>query len=111
MKYLPACSRASRARWSRSIMCAIVGAHMEGVERRAFGMQIPHNLRMPPLTGTVLVVVSFYDARPRRELDLLLDQIATLPAGWPFAVRVVVNQDGTTPLDLGARHRDVEVLH
>lgn len=59
----------------------------------------------------VLVVVSYYDARPVQPLDDLLHGLRTRAAGWPFAVRVVVNQDAADPTDLAGRHPDVEVLH
>ncbi len=58
----------------------------------------------------VLVVVSFYDARPVDDLDRLLVALRTTEAGWPFDVRVVVNRDGDGPLGLAERHPGVEFL-
>lgn len=62
------------------------------------------------LEPRVLVVVSYYDARPMAELDRLLHSLRTTPAGWPFDVRVVVNRDGDGPLGIAERHPGVEVL-
>lgn len=58
----------------------------------------------------VLVVVSYYDARPVHDLDRLLAALRTTPAGHPFEVRVVVNRDGSAPLPIAERHPGVEVL-
>ena len=58
-----------------------------------------------------LVVVSHYNAWPTDMLIALLDQMAAIPAGGPFQVRVVVNQAEERPLDLPARHAGVEVLY
>ena len=66
---------------------------------------------MTPIRGPVLVVVSYYDARPVQELDELLRSLAAIPSGWPFAVRVVVNQDGGARTDLADRHPGVQVMH
>lgn len=63
---------------------------------------------MPP---PALVVVSHYNAWPADQLVALLDQIAAIPAGAPFDVRVVVNQATPARLVLPERHRHVAVLH
>jgi len=60
---------------------------------------------------SVLVVVSHYNAWKTDNLIALLDQIASIPAGHPFRSRVVVNQAEPKPLELPARHADVEVLY
>jgi glycosyltransferase involved in cell wall biosynthesis len=59
----------------------------------------------------VLVVVSHYPGRSLESLVRLLDSMATLPAGIRYALRVVVNRDGTETLNLPERHRGVEVLY
>jgi hypothetical protein len=61
-----------------------------------------------PLTGPVLVVVSHYDARPSAPLVRLLDELHRQPAGWPYALRVVVNE--TSGARLPALPSAVEVL-
>ncbi len=58
----------------------------------------------------VLVVVSYYDARPIDDLERLLVALRTTPAGWPFDLRVVVNRDRDRPLALAERHPAVEFL-
>ena len=58
-----------------------------------------------------MVIVSFYNARPTGPLVALLDQLATIPAGWPFRTRVVVNRAEDRHLELPDRHRGTEVLH
>lgn len=60
---------------------------------------------------SALVVVSFYDGRPRSELDALLHDLATIPAGWPFSVLVVVNQERAEPTVISAPLPDLRVLH
>ena len=42
-------------------------------------------------TPETLVVVSHYDRRPAEDLVALLDQLGMVPAGLPFATRVVVS--------------------
>jgi hypothetical protein len=64
-----------------------------------------------PHTPEALVVIAHYDARPATALIQLLDSLRTEPAGWPFALRVVVNQSGAAPLVLPERHRDLQVLY
>jgi hypothetical protein len=66
---------------------------------------------MSAVQGPVLVVVSYYDARPRQDLDNLLHDLATVPAGWPFEVLVVVNQERTEPTDATAPLPGLRVLH
>ncbi len=41
---------------------------------------------------TAVVVISHYNAWPTDQLVKLLDQIQAIPAGYPFALRIVVNQ-------------------
>jgi GT2 family glycosyltransferase/2-polyprenyl-3-methyl-5-hydroxy-6-metoxy-1,4-benzoquinol methylase len=60
---------------------------------------------------TVLVVVAHYDARPMGPLVALLDAMNATPAGCPFRVRVVVNQDSAQPLALPERHRGIDVCY
>jgi GT2 family glycosyltransferase/tetratricopeptide (TPR) repeat protein/2-polyprenyl-3-methyl-5-hydroxy-6-metoxy-1,4-benzoquinol methylase len=60
---------------------------------------------------TVLVVVAHYDARPMGPLVALLDAMNATPAGWPFRVRVVANQDSAKPLELPERHRAIDVCY
>ncbi|MEM7202030.1 MAG: hypothetical protein AAF628_17310 [Planctomycetota bacterium] len=67
-------------------------------------------MELPELQGQVLVIVSHYDARPAQPLVDLLDGLRRVPAGWPFAVRVVVNQAGERPTDAAALS-GCEVLH
>jgi hypothetical protein len=55
----------------------------------------------------VLIVISHYDARPAEPLCALVEQLESVPAGWPFRLRIVVNQAGPAPRDLPsslARH-------
>lgn len=66
---------------------------------------------MSAVTNSVLVVICHYNARVTADLITLLDQTQSLPAGWPFRVRVVVNLGRPELLDLPARHQDVEVLY
>ncbi|MBL8753586.1 MAG: hypothetical protein JNK15_09815 [Planctomycetes bacterium] len=65
---------------------------------------------MPSLPRT-LVVVSHYDARPRQDLDTLLDDLARVPAGAPFDVLVVVNQTRPEPTAISAALPGLRVLH
>lgn len=58
-----------------------------------------------------LVVIAHYQARPTAPLIALLDQLRSEPAGWPFAIRVVVNRVGPGRLDLPERMRGIEVLY
>jgi hypothetical protein len=58
-----------------------------------------------------LVVVSHYDARPRRDLDALLGELATVPAGAPFETLVVVNQTQAKPTVVDAALPGLRVLH
>jgi hypothetical protein len=66
---------------------------------------------MPAKPAPTLVVVSHYDARPRRDLDALLHQLATVPAGAPFDVLVVVNQTRAEPTAVTAPLPGLRVLH
>ncbi len=63
-----------------------------------------------PTPKTAVVVVSHYNAWPTDQLVALLDQIRTVPAGYPFTPLVVVNQAEDKPLDLPPRHADIAVL-
>ncbi len=65
---------------------------------------------MPALAKT-LVVVSFYDARPRQDLDALLQDLATVPAEAPFDVLVVVNQTQPTATAIASPLPNLRVLH
>jgi len=58
-----------------------------------------------------LVVISHYATRPVEPLVQLLASMNRFPAGAPYAVRVVVNRDGTESIDLPSRHRVVEVMY
>ena len=58
-----------------------------------------------------LVVISHYNEWPADMVVALLDQVATVPAGMPFEVCVVVNQQRPEPLVLPERHKHVPVLH
>ena len=60
---------------------------------------------------TAVVVVSHYNAWPTDQLVALLDQMRTVPAGYPFTVRVVVNQAEDKLLELPERHASVAVAH
>ncbi len=55
--------------------------------------------------------MSHYNAWPTDQLVKLLDQIQTVPAGYPFSVRVVVNQAEDKRLELPERHKDVAVFY
>jgi 2-polyprenyl-3-methyl-5-hydroxy-6-metoxy-1,4-benzoquinol methylase len=66
---------------------------------------------MGPGPDDVLVVVSHYNARPADRLLALLEAMRTIPAGWRYRVRVVVNRAGPQLLDLPERHRAVEVCY
>jgi hypothetical protein len=66
---------------------------------------------MSPVNDEVLVVVCHYNTRSPQELIVLLDQMATTPAGFPFQVRVVVNLASPKRLALPPRHRNVEVVY
>ena len=63
------------------------------------------------LPRSVLVVISHYNAWPTDHLVALLDQIQTIPAGYPFQVRVVVNQAEPKPCVLPARHAGIEIRY
>jgi hypothetical protein len=56
-----------------------------------------------------IVVVSHYNAWPPDQLIALLDQIHSVPAHYPFRVRVVVNQAEARALELPSRLSDVDV--
>lgn len=74
----------------------------------------PHdteNRRVVSAAASVLVVVSYYDARPRAELDALLHDLATVPAGVAFEVLVVVNQERAEPTAVHAALPGLRVLH
>ena len=60
---------------------------------------------------TAVVIVSHYNAWPTDQLVKLLDQMRTIPAGYPFSVRVVVNQAENKSLELPDRHADVAVFY
>jgi hypothetical protein len=57
----------------------------------------------------VAVVVSYYDARPVDNLVALLWSMRTIAAGWPYQVRIVVNQDRPKSLSLPSSAGLVEV--
>ncbi|MFN9331106.1 MAG: hypothetical protein ACK6D1_00745 [Planctomycetota bacterium] len=61
--------------------------------------------------ANALVVVSYYDARPRHELDALLRDLAEVDAGAPFDTLVVVNQSSAAPTAVDAPLRGLRVLH
>lgn len=61
--------------------------------------------------ANALVVVSYYDARPRQELDALLRDLATIDAGAPFDTLVVVNQSAAAPTPVHAALPGLRVLH
>ncbi|MFN9277011.1 MAG: hypothetical protein ACK6D2_14930, partial [Planctomycetota bacterium] len=61
--------------------------------------------------ANALVVVSYYDARPRQELDALLRDLAEVDAGAPFDTLVVVNQSAAAPTAVDAPLRGLRVLH
>jgi hypothetical protein len=60
---------------------------------------------------SALVVISHYNAWPMDHLVALLDQIRSIPSGYPFRCLVVVNKAVDRPLELPARHADVEILY
>ncbi len=64
-----------------------------------------------PVPVRTLVVVSFYDARPRQDLDALLADLASVAAGAPFEVLVVVNQTRAEPTAITAAVPGLRVLH
>jgi hypothetical protein len=64
-----------------------------------------------PAAVRTLVVVSFYDARPRQDLDALLADLASVPAGAPFEVLVVVNQTRAELTAITALLPGLRVLH
>src|SRR5438552_9442241 len=66
---------------------------------------------MHPIEGPVLVVISHYNARPVNDVLALLDSMHSVPSGWPFHVRIVVNQETPTSLILPARPWRFEVLY
>jgi hypothetical protein len=66
---------------------------------------------MTPDSAAVLVVVCHYNARPVGDLLRLLGQLKTLPAGFPFDIRVVVNLATPKRLLLPSAFNDVEVLY
>src|SRR6266852_2661705 len=57
----------------------------------------------------VLVVISHYNARQEDDLLALLDSIDSVPPGWPFQIRIVVNQETPTPLTLPRRPSVMDV--
>jgi hypothetical protein len=60
---------------------------------------------------TVLVVISHYNAWASDQLITLLDQMHTVPAGYPFQTRIVVNRAEPHDLDLPPRHQSIEVVY
>jgi hypothetical protein len=66
---------------------------------------------MSPARASVLVVVSYYDARPRQDLDALLHDLAAIDAAWPHETLVVVNQDRAEPTSISAALPGLRVLH
>jgi hypothetical protein len=66
---------------------------------------------MTQASAAVPVVVCHYNARPVGDLLRLLGQMKTLPAGWPFRVRVVVHLATPKRLLLPREFNDVEVLY
>ncbi len=66
---------------------------------------------LPKQQPSVLVVISHYNAWETHDLVALLDQLTNTPAGHPFSVRVVVNQEMPRRLELPERHSAVEVLY
>ncbi|MGC8641948.1 MAG: hypothetical protein ACP5XB_18940 [Isosphaeraceae bacterium] len=60
---------------------------------------------------SVLVVISHYNAWKTDQLVALLDQVASVPAGYPFQLRIVVNQAMPKPLELPDRHIGSEILY
>lgn len=60
---------------------------------------------------TALVVISHYNEWPADMVVALLDQVVTVPAGMPFDVCVVVNQQRPEPLVLPERHEHVSILY
>lgn len=66
---------------------------------------------MNRIDGPVLIVISHYNARPAGDLVALLDSIHSVPSGWPYHVRVVVNQEVLTPLDLPKKFDKVDVFY
>ena len=62
-------------------------------------------------TGTTLVVVSHYNARPVDCLVSLLDSMRSVPSGWPFRVRVVLNQEIRKPLVLPTEYEHLEIVY
>jgi hypothetical protein len=59
----------------------------------------------------VLVVVSYYNARPDDRLDMLLSQLREVPAGMDFETVVVVNRAVDEDLAIAAKHPGVEVCY
>ena len=59
----------------------------------------------------VLVVISHYNAWSSDQLIALLDQMWTVPAGYPFQTRVVVNRAEPHELALPSRYQSVEVVY
>jgi hypothetical protein len=56
---------------------------------------------------SVCVVISHYNARPEENLQRLLGQIHSTPAGHPFALRIVVNDAEKKKLALDAQAAEV----
>jgi hypothetical protein len=72
--------------------------------------RVDSSLAAGPIHGSVLAVVSYYNARPPANLISLLDSMRSFPAGWPFEVRVVVNRELPRDFVLPPRHRAVDVV-
>jgi hypothetical protein len=60
---------------------------------------------------SALVVISHYNAWSPDQLVILLDQLRSVPSGYPFRCLVVVNQAVDRPLELPPEYADVPILH
>lgn len=60
---------------------------------------------------SVLVVISHYNAWSSDQLIALLDQMWSVPAGYPFQARIVVNRAEPRDLALPPRYQSIEVLY
>jgi hypothetical protein len=60
---------------------------------------------------TAIVIISHYNAWSPKQLISLLDQIHDIPAGYPFSVRIVVNQAEDRLIELPEKYANVNIYY
>lgn len=59
---------------------------------------------------SALVIVSYYNGWPPDTLYCLLDQLHTVPSGYPFELGIVINQTGSQASEVPHRFGNIPVL-